>query len=156
MMPTTKMRMQLPTKLRSLSSSGLRKGRSAMLVLGRAEPVVLLAAVEHDLQRADAEAEQGEAEEIETVAVLAPRLAHEGQDPDESEDADRQVDVEDPAPIVVEGEPAAERRPEDRPDQLLGIDVEQHRLRQRHQRRAEHALQQPERHHLRQAAGVAA
>ena len=42
------------------------------------------------------------------------------------------------------------------PCRSLRVDVEQDRLRQRHQRRAEDALQQAEDHHLRQAAGDAA
>ena len=64
-------------------------------------------------------------------------------------------------PGIIVGEPGAERRAHDRaehhadaPDRhrraafLERIGVEQHRLRQRHQRRARHALQQAEQHHL--------
>ena len=74
---------------------------------------------------------------------------------EEGEDADRQVDEEHPAPVEAVGQPAAQRRPDDRPDHdagapdghrlavaLLRVDVEQEGLRQRHDRRAEHALQQ--------------
>ena len=64
-------------------------------------------------------------------------------------------------PGVIVGEPGAERRAHDRPEHhadapdrhrraalLERIGVEQHRLRQRHQRGAGHALQQAEQHHL--------
>ena len=73
------------------------------------------------------------------------------------QNAERQVDEEHPAPVVHVGQVAAERGAQDRTDHhadapdrhrgaaLLGrVDVQHHRLRQRHQRRAEHALQQAE------------
>ena len=88
-------------------------------------------------------------------------LFHEQQHADDGDDADRQVDQEHPVPGVIVGQPGAERRAHDRPQHhadapdrhgaaaLLGrIGVEQHRLRQRHQRGAGHALQQAEQHDL--------
>ena len=88
------------------------------------------------------------------------------QRPEEGDDADRHVDVKHPAPVVVVGEPAAERRPHDRTDgdarhpdahrlgELLArIDVEHHRLRHGHECGAARALQQPRKHHLRQGLG---
>src|SRR3546814_2929778 len=47
--------------------------------LGRREPVLGLAAVEHQLQGADGEAEQGEPEEVERAVPVAQRLRHEGR-----------------------------------------------------------------------------
>ena len=65
------------------------------------------------------------------------------------EDADGKIDVEDPRPAVVVGEPAAERRADRRPDHdaepeqrhrrsgfLARERLEQHRLRHGHQRAA--------------------
>ena len=84
-------------------------------------------------------------------------------------DAHRNVDVEDPAPRVAVGEPAAEHRAEDRrhhdaepPEAhrlaaLVGRErLEQHRLRQRLQRAAGEALDDAEHHQRRQAPGEAA
>ena len=75
--------------------------------------------------------------------------------------ADRQVDQEHPAPVEALGQLAAQRRPDDRGDHdahavdghrladaLLGIDVEQHGLRQRRDDGAADALQDAEQHHL--------
>ena len=93
----------------------------------------------------------------------------ERQQPDRGQDAERDVDVEDPAPAVIVGQPAAQDRAADRPHHhthgpqphrlgalLRWIEFVHHRLRQRHQRGAEHALQDPEHHdlaeRLRQAA----
>src|ERR1700716_3701664 len=106
MMPTMKMRTSPATKLRSLKSAGCRKGCSAVREgaldedLGRAEPILELAAIEHHLQRADAEAQHGEAEEVEGSVGIARGVRQERHDAEKGEDADRQVDVEDPAPIV--------------------------------------------------------
>ena len=76
-------------------------------------------------------------------------------------DADRQVDQEHPAPVVIVGQPAAEHRPEDRPDHhaaaeqrhrlavlLARVDVEQGRLGERDDERAADALEGAEEHHL--------
>ncbi len=89
------------------------------------------------------------------------RLLHEQQHADHGDDADRQIDQEHPMPGIIVGEPGAQRRAHDRPEHhadapdrhrraalLQRIGVEQHRLRQRHQRGAGHALQQAEQHHL--------
>ena len=88
-------------------------------------------------------------------------LLHEQHHADHGDDADRQVDQEHPVPGIIVGEPGAQRRAHDRPEHhadapdrhrraalLERIGVEQHRLRQRHQRGAGHALQQAEQHHL--------
>ena len=90
------------------------------------------------------------------------RFLHEQQHADDGDDADRQIDQEHPVPGVIVGQPGAERRAHDRaehhadapdrhraePRSSTRVGVEQHRLRQRHQRGAGHALQQAEQHHL--------
>ena len=126
-----------------------------------AEPADLLAAVEQQLQRADADREREEPEPVEAQMLVALGLLHEQHHADHGDDADRQVDQEHPVPGVIVGEPGAQRRAHDRaehhadaPDRhrlaalLERIGVEQARLRQRHQRGARHALQQAEQHHL--------
>ena len=78
------------------------------------EPVFQLAAVEHQLQRADPQAQRQEPDEIERLAMHVTGLADENQGAQRAQHADRQVDVKDPAPAVILGQPAAERRPHDR------------------------------------------
>ena len=88
-------------------------------------------------------------------------LVHEDDEAEHGEDAERQVDEEHPMPGIGLGQPGAEGRAHDRshhhahaPDRhrfrpfMQRVGVEHHGLRQRHQRRAEHALQQAEHHHL--------
>jgi hypothetical protein len=45
--------------------------------LGRAEPILKFTPVEHQLQRADSNAQRGESEEIEHLAMRVPRFADE-------------------------------------------------------------------------------
>ena len=99
------------------------------------------------------------------VAALPAKDQHaEGGD-----HADRQVDVEHPAPVVVVGQPAAQHRAADRPEDradaahrhrlampLERVDLQQHRLRQRHQPGAANPLQPAIEHELGQAGGAAA
>ena len=140
-----------------------RGERRLDLDLERGEPVLELAAVEHHLQRRHAEAQHGEAEEVEGAIAIALGLLDRSADADERQHADRKIDVEHPAPIEIVGEIAAERRSQDRPHHdadaperhrrpalLAREDVEQDRLRERHQRRAEDPLQQAEGDDLRQ------
>src|SRR5271169_434076 len=84
--------------------------------LGRLEPILELAAVEQHLQRADRDAERGKAEKIEALALGLTGLVNENKDAEEGNDADRQVDVEHPAPVVIVRQPAAERGSGDRSD----------------------------------------
>ena len=127
----------------------------------RAEPVQQLAAVEHQLQRADRDAQSAKAEPIELRAGVVRRLRQKDDDADEVENADRQVDVEHVAPAVILGQPAAEHRTQHRSDHhadaeqrhgealaLPRIAREQNRLRERNQRSAERALHDPEQHDL--------
>jgi hypothetical protein len=129
--------------------------------LGGGEPSNLFAAVEHDLQRPNADRKRHEPEPIEAPAVLRRRLVHENHQADHGQNADRQVDQKDPMPAVLVGEPSAERRPHDRPqhdadapDRHGGaafgqrVGIEQHGLGQRHQRGAKRALQRTEQYHL--------
>ena len=125
------------------------------------QPAKLFAAVERDLHRADADGERAESEPVEAQVAIGFGLVHEHHQAEHGEDAERQIDEEHPVPGIGLGEPGAQRRPHDRahhhahaPDRhRLGalvqrIGVQHHRLRQRHQCRAEHALQQAEQHHL--------
>ena len=125
--------------------------------LARGEPVLVVAAVQHHLQCTDPGAEYDEAEPIEAQMALVVGVVHEQQQAECGEQAERQVDIEHVAPVVHLGEIAAESRAEDRayhhahaPDRhgeaapLHRIDVEQDRLRQRHQGGAANALQQAE------------
>ena len=135
----------------------------------RMEPVLQLAAVEHQLQGADPQAQRQEPDEIERFTTHVAGLADENKDAQRAQHADRQVDVEDPAPAVVIGQPAAERRPHDRaedradaeyghrmPVALRRVDLEQGGLRQRDQPGPGHALQRTKENELIEACGGAA
>ena len=77
----------------------------------RVEPVVPLALLEHELQRPDAEREEQEAQHVDLAgALLMHRVVHVRHRHDRGENAERDVDVEDPGPVVVVDDPAAERR----------------------------------------------
>src|ERR1039458_6552047 len=81
-----------------------------------AEPVVLLAFIENDLEQAGPDDERAEAEVVEggDFGVLdVGRVVDEPVDHEQREDADRDVDVEGVAPGVGVGEPAAEGGAED-------------------------------------------
>ena len=95
--------------------------------LDRIEPVELLAAVEHELEAADGDGEQDEAQHVERPPPVVRGVAHQNQDAGSAQEADRQVDVEHPAPGELVGQPAAERRADDRADH--GADApHRHRL----------------------------
>jgi len=94
---------------------------------------------------------------------MSLRLRHEARHQEDAQDPDRQVDQEYPAPIVIIGEPAAEHRPQDGSDHdaaaeqrhrlpmlFARIDVEQGRLRQRHDEGAANALKSAEQNHFAQ------
>ena len=106
-----------------------------------------------------ASAEKSEPVEAQIEILLG--LVHEDQQAEHGEDAERQIDEEHPVPGIGLGQPGAERRAHDRahhhahaPDRhrlgalMQRVGIQHHRLRQRHQGRAEHALQQAEQHHL--------
>src|SRR5690349_9420610 len=84
--------------------------------LGRVEPILEFAPVEQHLQRADRDAECRKAEKIEALMVGMTAFVNEKQDSEEGNDADRQIDVEHPAPVVIVGQPATQRGAGDGPD----------------------------------------
>ncbi len=87
---------------------------------GAGEPVVALALVQHDLEGRQADDHQGEADEVDLLAVLQAqplevrRIHEDGAGEHHGQDAHRDVDEEDPVPAVVVREPAAQHRPDDR------------------------------------------
>ena len=112
--------------------------------LARIEPVLQLAAVEQQLQGADPQAQREESEDVERLAMDVAAVADEDEDPKRTQHADRQVDVENPAPAVTWSKPTAERRAHDRPADradpehrhrlpvpLRRVDLQQGSLRQR-------------------------
>ena len=132
------------------------------------EPVVARPAVEHQLQCADAEAQCQKAEKVERLATVRPVVRDEEQDAERGNNADRHIDVKHPAPAVIFGKPAPDRRAHDRPEHhahapqrhrramaLRRVDRQQHRLRQRHQRGAANPLPDTIDHELRQAGRAA-
>ena len=80
----------------------------------RLEPVVFLALVEHDFERAETDRDQREAQEVDRTRSLARvaqvrRIRDHARREQQRHDADRDVDEEDPAPRVVVGDEAAQR-----------------------------------------------
>ena len=89
--------------------------------VGGAEPVFLLALVEDDLQEAEADDDQRQADVIDLdVLALDCRAATADLRPpggeEEGEQADGDVDEENPAPVVIVGDPAAESGADGRGD----------------------------------------
>jgi hypothetical protein len=78
--------------------------------LARAEPVELLATVQHDLQCGDRQAQGAETEPVQFRRGVPFFLGQKSRHAEQGEDADRQVDVEDIAPTVGLGEPTTEHR----------------------------------------------
>ena len=137
----------------------------------RGEPVVFLTLVEHELEGADPDREHADAPVVDAPRRLPDvgRVEDEHPRHDERRDPDRNVDVEDPSPAVVVGQPAAQHRSENRRDDdpeppeahrlaaILGREgFEQHRLRQRLHRAAGRALQTAEHDQHRQVRREAA
>ncbi|MOA13429.1 hypothetical protein D3C78_1334800 [compost metagenome] len=85
--------------------------------LGRVEPVQLLALIEHDLQRTDANHQQHQPDGIDRFdlgfGLPAFQRRHCNQD---HEQPNRDVDKEDPAPVIVIADITAQDRPENRRD----------------------------------------
>ena len=128
------------------------------------EPVQLAPLVDHHLERADEDDEEKQADDIDALA-FDRRLAVAHQPPHDAADrrAEQDVDVEDPAPVVVVRDIASEDRPEYRRDHgrhapdrqsdvrlFLREDRHQQRRRQRNERPAREPLQNPEQHEQRQ------
>src|ERR1700693_5315453 len=81
--------------------------------LAGVKPVLQLAAVEHQLQRADPEAERDEAEKVERLAMHVSGLADKHQDAERAQPASPAGGLEKPEPAVILRQPAAEHRPHD-------------------------------------------
>ena len=84
----------------------------------RTEPVLLLAFIQHDLQRPHTNYEQADSPVVD-AGTLSPQVrwvVDECLRQQNSQNADWNIDVEDPAPTVVIGEPTAEDGPEHRRD----------------------------------------
>ena len=82
----------------------------------RAQPVHFLSLVQHDLQRRKPDRQQSEPDEVNgrlQVAFDVRRVLDEPFRQRHRQQADRQVDVENPAPGIIVGDPAAERRADD-------------------------------------------
>src|SRR5262245_35490427 len=78
------------------------------------EPVFALALVENDLHAAEAKADQADADVVDAETFLdlgafhVRRIADEQRGEQQRENADRYVDVKNPAPGKIVGDPAAE------------------------------------------------
>src|SRR5206468_12390222 len=84
--------------------------------LAGTKPVKLLAAVEQDLERANGEAQGTESEPVQLRTGVPLGLRQEGGDAEQGKDPDRQINVENPPPSVVLGEPATKHWAEDGAD----------------------------------------
>ncbi|MNX81426.1 hypothetical protein D3C86_1131130 [compost metagenome] len=133
----------------------------------RFKPIGIVAFVEDDLQRADADDQGDQADVIHRLAAGDHRafLHLLGHHPC-GEHADRHVDEKDPRPAVTVGDPAAKNRPGNRrhhrdhrqqrqrhPPFRRGVDRNQQRLGHRVQRPRHHALQDPKAHQFRHGRG---
>ena len=68
--------------------------------LSGAEPVLVLTAIQHHLQPADAQRQHGKADPVELHVEVGMRARHEKYQAERGEYAERQVDVEHVAPVV--------------------------------------------------------
>src|SRR5208282_6660445 len=84
--------------------------------LAGTEPILYFAAVQHDLQRADGEAQRAEAEPIELRTSVSMGIRQKNHHAEQGKNTDRQIDVKDIAPSVVLGQPAADNRAKHRSD----------------------------------------
>ena len=122
---------------------------------GRIEPVLALAPVQDELQTAEAGDHQSEAPPVDPPGFSQiRRVEQERAGHEEAEHADRQVDVEDPAPRPLVGQVAADGGPEDRaedeadaphrhgePALMEREDLPEDRLRERNDRAAAETLE---------------
>src|ERR1700733_13720993 len=79
-----------------------------------AEPIVALAFIEHDLHGAQAQGEQAQADVVNAEAgafllLHVGRIADQHVGQNQRNDADGNIDEENPAPIEIVGDPSAER-----------------------------------------------
>src|SRR5215469_15860359 len=78
--------------------------------LGGIEPVFEWAAIKHHLQRPDGDAQCYKTEKVEGFAMGMTGITDKNQDAEAGDQPDGQVDLEDPAPAIVLGQPAAQHR----------------------------------------------
>ena len=83
----------------------------------RAEPVFFLPLVEHDLQRPDGDGEQAQTDAVDAAEFLADalevgRVFNDAAGENDGENADGDIEEEDPAPAIVVGDPAADGGPD--------------------------------------------
>ena len=132
------------------------------------QPVFGVAAIQEHLQGTDADREQERTCPI-GGRTRPRRLLEKGRQQHEVDDADRQIDVKDPAPVEVVGDEAADGRPHDRAEQdadapnghrLAAVGrrecIHHNGLRQGNDAGTECALQKPEANHLRQGRRLTA
>ena len=93
----------------------------------RAEPIFEFAAVKHELQRADAEAQHRKPNEVEMTLQIQSGVLQENPLAGNGDNAEQQVNVERPAPVIKISQIAAQCRPEDWP-QHNAHDPERHSL----------------------------
>src|SRR6266850_1162006 len=130
-------------------SSWIRKPRSATTA------TIASATIVDELQAAEAGHHQPEARPVDPGGpAQVRRIEQERAGQEEAQDADREVDVEDPAPRPLVGQIAADGRPQDRPEDeaeaphrhrepalMEREDLPQDRLRERNDRPAAEALE---------------
>ena len=123
----------------------------------RVEPLLTLPSIQDELETPEAHDHQPQAPRVDPPALLLKRRVEQaGGGQEEADDADRQVDVEDPAPRPLVGQIAADGRPQDRaedeadsphrhrhPSLMEGEDLPENGLRERDDRPAAEALEDP-------------
>ena len=140
-----------------------RKARDEMAI----EPVVALAAIEHDFEAGEADRDERDTDTVDPQLAAAPRLTpflgelrrvlNQPARKQQRHQSDRDVDEENPAPREVVGDPSAERRPDRRrrddrhaveresaAELLLGEGIDQDRLFHRRETAAANSLQHAE------------
>src|ERR1700691_3566582 len=83
----------------------------------RSKPVLFLTLIQRDLQRSHGNDQQADADvvdavEIVPVRLLEGRIFNQPVGEEQRQDADRNVDVEDPVPGVIVGDPSAQGWPD--------------------------------------------
>ena len=94
----------------------------------RCKPVLPFATVQHQLERTHPDGQGREAGPVELQLGPYRALRHEQRQPGHRQHAERQVHVKHPAPVIVLGQPATDRGPQDRPNHHANAE-DRHRLR---------------------------
>ncbi len=85
------------------------------LDLGRREPVFLVAAIEHELQRSDTDRKKRKATPVK-AGRMGFILRHARHHAKQGDDGNRHIDQKHPVPTVILGQPATQWRSDDRPN----------------------------------------